>query len=119
MIVSGLGQTTTVGSAFIAKFSVLAMLQSYFEVGATSMTHRISQTPRVEIKAPTELTEFADPTTIDLHYETQWMRWDGAKYTGSTPATFAEDESKIVYSIMYSADNGTTWLQLQQRWGPY
>jgi hypothetical protein len=113
IIVSGVAQTTTIGSAFIAKYSVLAMLQSYFEVGGTSITHRIKQTPRVEIKSPTELTELLNPLTISLQWDTNWVRWDGEKYTASTPATFTEDETEIEYSVMFSDNNGVTWKQLQ------
>ena len=39
------------------------------------------------------------------------MRWDGLKYTSATSSTFAENESEIEYAVMYSKDNGTTWLQ--------
>ncbi|MCA8958211.1 MAG: hypothetical protein KDC87_19195, partial [Planctomycetes bacterium] len=112
VIVSGLAPTTSLGSAFIAKYSVIAMLQSYFEVGATSMTHRVKQTPRVEIVAPTEITELVNPTRVTLKWESHWVRWDGAKYTASTPTTFSETESEIEYSMMISKDNGKTWKHL-------
>jgi prepilin-type N-terminal cleavage/methylation domain-containing protein len=113
VIVSGVGQTAEVGSAFIAKYSVLAMIHSYFEVGSPSVPHRIAQLPRVEIKSPNELTELVDPLSINLQFDLEWLRWDGGKYTASTSTSFVEDESSIEYSVMYSADNGVNWTQLQ------
>ena len=117
IVVSGLSETTTLGSSFIAKYSLLAMLQSYFEAGSQSMTHRIVQTPRIEITSPNELTEIINPETITLAWNVSWVRWDGKKYTAGTPGTFAEDESEIEYSLMYSRDNGTNWIQLAPELG--
>ena len=34
------------------------------------------------------------------------------KAVASTPASFAEDESEILYAITYSRDNGITWQHL-------
>lgn len=113
VIVSGVGQTTAVGSAFIAKYSVLAMIHSYFEVGSPLLAHRIEQLPRVEVMSPNELTELVDPPSIDLHFDLEWLRWDGQKYTESTSSSFSEDEASIEYSLMYSKDNGNSWIQLE------
>ena len=80
------------------------MFQSFFESGATGMTYRIEQPPRVEILGPTEISELVDPSSIDIRFACEWARWDGQPYTGSTPGTFAEDEAALDYVIMYSPD---------------
>jgi hypothetical protein len=54
-----------------------------------------------------------DPLSINLQFDLEWLRWDGGKYTASTSTSFVEDESSIEYSVMYSADNGVNWTQLQ------
>lgn len=117
IVVSGLSPTTTLGSIYIAKYSVLAMLHSYFEMGDTGRTHRIKQPPRVEILSPTELTELGDPVTINVNWSASWTRWDGEPYTASTAVSFAENESEIEYALMVSADNGRTWYYLEDNAG--
>jgi hypothetical protein len=99
------------GTTFIAKFAVLSLAHSFFEAGSTTNTLRIPQLPRVEIESPTDITELNDPTDIVVQYDVDWTRWDGEPY--SLTGTFVEDESLLEYVLMYSPDNGTTWLYLQ------
>lgn len=113
IIVNGLAQTTLTGTSFIAKYCLLSMFQSFFEVGDTGLAFRIKQPPRVEITSPTEITEVVNPTTVDILFQTSWQRWDGQPYTTSTPVGFAESEAEIEYVIMYSRDAGRTWLHVQ------
>lgn len=109
VVVNGIAQTTTIGSDLIAKYCLLSMYQSFFEAGDTSLTYRIKQPPRVELTYPTDVTEITDPATIGIQFSTSWVRWDGQGYTDTTPVAFAELESELEYSVMYSADNGTSW----------
>ncbi|HIE72489.1 MAG TPA: hypothetical protein EYP98_21290, partial [Planctomycetes bacterium] len=96
------------GTTFIAKWAVLSLAHSFFEAGDTANTLRIPQLARVEIQSPTDITELNDPSEIEVLFSTAWTRWDGLPYTQT--GTFTEDESLLEYRILYSRDNGTTWL---------
>ena len=72
IVVNGLSQTTQLGSSFLAKYCLLSMYQSFFELGDQSATHRIQQPPRLEIIAPTEISELERRTMRAL------VRADGA-----------------------------------------
>ncbi|PIE23528.1 MAG: hypothetical protein CSA62_06710 [Planctomycetota bacterium] len=113
IVVSGLDRTVESGSSFIAKFSVLALMHSFFEAGNTTMVNPITLPPRIKITDPTEITELDDPVTITISWNTAWKRWDGSKYAGSFGAGFALNEADLRYVVMYSADNGTTWHHVQ------
>ncbi|MHC5063375.1 MAG: type IV pilus modification PilV family protein [Planctomycetota bacterium] len=113
VVVNGIAQTTTTGSSFIAKYCLLTLFQSFFEAGDAGMTFRIQQPVRVEITGPTEITELLDPTTIDIQFQTSWLRWDNQPYTSSTPVGFTENEAEIDYVVMYSRDVGETWQYMQ------
>ena len=115
VIVNGLDKTVESGSAFIAKFSMLSLVQSFFEGGnaALAAPHRIQLPPRVSIASPTDITELTNPATIDIKAQVDWLRWDGQKYTSGTASSFSENESEIDYVVMYSRDGGTSWLQIE------
>ena len=110
IVVNGISNAVTSGSAFIAKYSLLTMVHSFMEGGSPSLTHRIKMPPRVEIESPTEITELDDPPDIPVQFDAFWVRWDGQPYTGSLAPGFSENESELEYVLMYSRDNGTTWL---------
>lgn len=107
IVVNGLDRTVESGSNFIAKYAVLSLVHSFFEAGPSSVARRIEQPPRVEIAEPTDITELADPTEIDIKVDVTWTRWDGIPYTST--GTFSESESALDYVLMYSSDYGATW----------
>ncbi|MGE0142281.1 MAG: type II secretion system protein [Planctomycetota bacterium] len=113
VVVNGIGTTTETGSSFIARWCLLTLFQSYFELGDTALVHRVKQPPRVEILAPTEISELINPGSIDIQIGVEWLRWDRLPYTKSTPATFVEDETEIDYVIYYSPNNGQEWRYIQ------
>src|SRR5262249_5556786 len=107
IVVNGIDRTVESGSNFIAKFSMLALVHSFFEAGTTTLARRIEQPPRVEIVSPTDITELVDPTDIQATVDVSWTRWDGVPYTST--GTFAESEALLDYVLMYSNDGGATW----------
>ncbi|MEZ5989409.1 MAG: hypothetical protein R3F30_09855 [Planctomycetota bacterium] len=113
MVINGFARSTEWGTDMIAKFAVLALLHSYFEVGTSGLPSRMLMPPRVEIESPTIITELINPSTVDVKYDIEWKRWDGQAYTGTTSVGFAEDESQIYYAMYYSKDMGRTWLYVQ------
>jgi hypothetical protein len=113
IVVNGIAQTTSTGSSFLAKYCLLSMFQSYFELGDQALNFRIEQPPRVEILAPTEISELVDPAAVDIQIATEWLRWDRLPYTTSTPVDFEEDEARIEYALFYSPDNGVNWRHIQ------
>ena len=95
------------GSSFIAKWAVLSLVHSYLEAGALENTLRIPQAPRIEIEAPTDITELQSPAEIDVRFGVDWTRWDGEPYTQN--GTYLEDEGELQYVVMYSKDNGFSY----------
>ena len=114
VVVNGIDRTTESGSAFIARYSTLSLIHSFFAAGAPGEPHRIRQLPRVQVRHPTLLTELEDPASIEVRWSVEWRRWDGMPYTESFPASHAEDEGDLVYVPMYSRDGGRTWLDMLQ-----
>ena len=112
VLVNGLDKTTESGSAFIARFSMLSLIHTFFAAGLNS-PNRIKQLPRVEIKHPRLETELQNPTSIPVRWATEWKRWDGQKYTESFPDSFTEDETTLVHVPMYSKDGGKNWLHMK------
>jgi hypothetical protein len=110
IVVNGISNAVASGSSFIAKYSVLTMAHSFLEGTDPAMTRGINQLPRVEIEAPTEITEIVDPVTVAVRFGVTWRRWDGLAYTSATPVGFTQPESNLDYVVMYSRDNGLSWL---------
>ncbi|MBI84236.1 MAG: hypothetical protein CMJ81_13625 [Planctomycetaceae bacterium] len=112
VIVNGVSQTTSSGSSFIVKFSLLTMLHSFFEAGDGSLPFRIKMPARVEILTPTEISELDNPELVTIQWDVYWARWDGKDYAPGM-SSHVEDESEMEYVIMYSRDGGTSWLHVQ------
>ncbi len=111
VVVNGIDRTVESGSNFIAKYSVLSLVHSFFEAGNPSLAHRIQQPVRVEILEPTDISELVDPIDIDIAFETSWRRWDGLPYTAA--GGVAESEAELEYVLTYSNDNGVTWRHIR------
>ncbi len=111
VVVNGISNAVDNGTTFIAKFSVLSLVHSFFEAGSTTNTLRIPQLPRMEIQSPTDITELIDPSTIDVQYGVSWTRWDGIPY--AVTGSYSESEAQLEYVLMYSNDGGATWLFMQ------
>jgi type II secretory pathway pseudopilin PulG len=112
IVVSGVDRTVESGSAFIARLSTLALVQTFFTAGLPATPSRIVQLPRLTITVPNDTTEIKEPTDITVTWSTQWRRWDGLKYTTGYADTFTEDDSQLRYALLYSTDNGQTWLHV-------
>jgi len=112
IVVNGLDRTVESGSAFIAKYSMLSLIQSLMEAGDGALARPVARVPRVLIQHPTYSTELVNPSSIDIRWETRWTRWDTRTYTTVNVANAAEAESKLVYAVLYSRDGGRTWLHL-------
>ncbi len=112
IVVNGIDRTTESGSSFIARYSMLSLTHSYFGAGVPGGDNRIKQLPRVEIQTPTLITELENPSSVPVTWSIEWRRWDGEKYTESYGDGFSESESDLVYVLMYSRDNGESWLNM-------
>ncbi|MGE3172658.1 MAG: hypothetical protein AB7O97_08520 [Planctomycetota bacterium] len=111
VVVNGIDRTVESGSNFIAKFSVLTLVHSFFEAGGSGVAGRIQQPVRAEIVQPTDVTELIDPSDIEIVVEVSWRRWDGRPYTNSGSVT--ENETELEYVVTYSADGGVTWRYMR------
>lgn len=112
IVVNGIDRTTESGSAFIARYSMLSLIHSFFAAGEPGSPNRIPQLPRVEIRSPTLITELQDPGSIEVSWSTEWRRWDGLKYTDAFPDGHTESEANLRYYLMYSTDGGNTWRNM-------
>ncbi len=112
IVINGIDRTTESGTSFIARYSLLSLVHSFFGSGLPSTLNRIRQLPRVQILSPTLITELDDPATIEVRWRTEWTRWDGKKYTTSYPNGFSESTAALAYVPMVSKDNGKTWVSM-------
>jgi hypothetical protein len=111
-VVNGLDKTTSSGSSFIARYSVVSLLHGFFVAGLPSAASRIPQLPRVEITSPTLTTEIVNPSVVTVQWKRTWTRWDGQRYTTSYPTSFSEPASDLRFVPLYSRDEGETWLHM-------
>jgi hypothetical protein len=125
VVVNGLSPTGQTGSNYIARWSFLTLIHSYFQGGlypaqppaapaateagcAACPNFRIRQLPRVAISFPGVNDDLNNPSTINIQWGITWKRWDGKNYTPNYANTFSETEP-VQYQVMYSDDNGATW----------
>lgn len=118
IVVNGLSPVGASGSNYIARWSFLSLIHSYFqgglypvsgtEVGCANCTFRVPQLPRVNISYPNINVDLNNPGSIDIQWGITWKRWDTNKYTPSYASNFSET-TPVQYQVMYSDDNGATW----------
>lgn len=113
VVVNGIDKTIESGSAFISRYSLLTLIHSYFAAGLPSTPNRVRQLPRVQVRAPTLITQIDDPASINVQWSVEWKRWDGLPYTTSYASNFSESENELVYVPLYSADSGLTWKNMR------
>jgi hypothetical protein len=111
VVVNGIDDTVEGEDNFLAQWAALSLVYSYSDAGQVGNTHRIKQLPRVELEAPTDITELNNPAVIEVLFGVDWTRWDGEPYTQG--GTFAESEGELRYVMMYSADEGDTYFYVQ------
>ncbi|MFH1226509.1 MAG: prepilin-type N-terminal cleavage/methylation domain-containing protein [Planctomycetota bacterium] len=112
IVVNGLDRTVENGSAFIGRYAVVSLVNSFLTGGIPATASRIVQLPRCEIKTPNVTTELENPTTISITWLSEWKRWDGQTYTTAYPVGFTETENDLRYALLYSRDNGKNWLHI-------
>jgi len=116
VVVNGLSPTGTSGTAFISRWSFLSLIQSFLVAGRYSTSgapdpSRVRELPRIAITTPNDDIDIEDPSSLDVAWTSQWLRWDGLPYTPSYPASFAES-TPVRFTLLYSRDNGRNWLQM-------
>jgi hypothetical protein len=65
----------------------------------------------VVITWPNDDVDIEDPLDLNVQWQSTWKRWDGLPYTPDYADTFTED-TVIRYALLYSRDNGQTWLHM-------
>jgi len=114
IVVNGLSQSAATGANFIANWSILSLMESFFwggvynDGGTAPNSTRISQLPQLTITSPNTTTLLSDPNNITISWSAAWLRWDGRAYTPQYAGSFSESSS-LTYYVMYSKDNGVTW----------
>jgi type II secretory pathway pseudopilin PulG len=126
--VNGLSPTGISGTTFIAKWSFLSLIQSFLNGGlyrdtsATPTAKHIRQVPHVAITQPNEQTNLKDPATINVSWDTTWVRWDGQQYTVDPSYAGWFENLTLNFAVLYSPSNGvpdpakgnpTGWFYMQ------
>ena len=116
VVVNGLSPTGQSGSQFMANWSFLSLIHSFFvaglytdTTGCTGCPFRVNQLPRLGITYPDQTSYINNPASVNVTWATSWYRWDGKKYTPSYANTFSES-TPLQYQFTYSKDNGQTWF---------
>jgi len=117
VVVNGLSPVGESGVAFISRWSFLSLIQSFlasgrYTVGGNPAPSRVRELPRVAILTPNDDIDIVDPPSINFTWGRTWRRWDGLPYTPAYPNNFTEDTT-VRYSLLYSRDNGRTWLHMK------
>lgn len=117
IVVNGLSPVGQSGVAFIARWSFLSLIQSFLASGRYTLNgvpdpSRVRELPRIAITSPGDDDDLVDPNSIKVTWSASWRRWDGLPYTPSYPNNFAEDTT-VRYALLYSRDNGKTWLHMK------
>ncbi len=112
-LVHGIDRTLESGSAFIARYSIATLVHGYFRAGDPGLTTPLALSPRVDIRAPTAISDLSDPTSITITWRTAWQRWDGIDYSRTQSSAITESESALEYRLIYSEDGGDNWKHMQ------
>jgi hypothetical protein len=124
VVVNGLSPVGATGQNYIARWSFLTLIHSYFHAGlypwggpnppatevgcAACPNFRVRQLPRVAITFPGINDDLNNPPDVNITWSLTWRRWDNNRYTPNYAAGFTEAEP-VQYQVMYSDDNGLTW----------
>lgn len=117
VVVNGLSPSGESGVAFISRWSFLSLIQSFlagglFNTAGSPDPSRVRELPRVVITTPNDNVDLDNPNSVTVSWDAQWRRWDGLPYTPSYSNSFTEDTT-IRYALLYSRDNGRTWLHMR------
>jgi type II secretory pathway pseudopilin PulG len=110
--VNGLSPTGVAGTAFIAKWSFLTLIQSFLNGGlyrdatATPTAKHVRQVPRIVITDPNENTDLKQQDSIKIAWDTTWKRWDGQPYTIDSSYSSWLENLTMKYAVLYSPSNG-------------
>jgi type II secretory pathway pseudopilin PulG len=115
IVVNGLSPAGATGQSYIAHWSFISLIHSFFQAGlytdataCPACPYRVRQLPRVSITYPNVTVDLNNVSSINIQWALAWKRWDNNSYTPGYAAGFAETEP-VQYQVMYSDDNGTTW----------
>lgn len=125
VVVNGLSMTTASGTAFISRWSMLSLIESFLRgglyniSGSTPGPNHIEQVPRIAITQPSDSMDpdlVNDPSDLEIIWNAEWLRWNGDKYIEGTaspyPAGYAENGSDLTFFVLWTNDpNGGlgTW----------
>lgn len=90
--------------------ALLLGVRSLHRLGLPGTAGRMPHDPMVRIVSPRPEELLAQPTSIQLEWETEWVRFDGEPFTQEHPAAFQETESGYGYAVKVSTDDGGTWF---------
>ncbi|HKO57445.1 MAG TPA: type II secretion system protein [Thermoanaerobaculia bacterium] len=122
VVINGLSPQGQSGTALIAKWAFLSVVESYLSGGLYTDTSRspndlyhVRQLPRISVTKPDDKTNLNNPSNIPVAWNVEWKRWDGLKYTTAYPGpnNYTGETMTIKYALLYSRDNGKSWLYIK------
>jgi prepilin-type N-terminal cleavage/methylation domain-containing protein len=125
IVVNGISMTGQSGTAFISRWSLLTLIQSFLQGGLFNVAtpastnpdvNHVQQLPRIEITEPNDSISMPSPTTsVHIEWAPSWHKWDNNPYTTGYAADYTEDASgsPIIFQVIYSDDDGLNWKYMQ------
>ncbi|MGE3172428.1 MAG: hypothetical protein AB7O97_07350 [Planctomycetota bacterium] len=101
--------TAAANAREVARQALALGLRGLHVAGKPAVVGRAEMLPQLTILEPAAGSNHMDPLSLTVRWHTAWKRFDDRAYTTGHPASFAENESDLVYRVMYSGDNGSTW----------
>lgn len=108
VVVNGIDKTGEQGTAFIGKWAMLTLIQSFLEGGLNASPLRIRELPRILLTPPTALA-LNDPSTLTIDWDMTWKRWDDLNYTGDPAYIGFTETTNTWHVVLYSTTSGATW----------
>lgn len=108
VVVNGIDKTGEQGTAFIGKWAMLTLIQSFLDGGLNASPLRIRELPRIAITAPTA-TALNNPSTLPIDWGMTWKRWDDLNYTGDPAYIGFVENTNTWHVVLYSKTSGATW----------
>ncbi|HET6268369.1 MAG TPA: hypothetical protein VFG11_11675, partial [Acidobacteriota bacterium] len=106
--VNGLDKTGESGSAFIGKWSLLTLVETFLKGGLDTSALRVRELPRVFI-SPFAASDLIKPTNLDVTWSMGWKRWDNLTYTTDAGYTGFTEDTTTSHVLMYQPDGALNW----------
>lgn len=141
VIINGLKSQGLEAGTIISRYSLMSMLHTYLRTGNTTeittntgiLKNRSIMTERTEIlddsnakkilsynnttkytpREGSDVSSVRYPSGMPIYWKTNWRKWNNTKYSADYSNTWKEHNIKVLYNILISDNNGSTWRYLK------